>query len=81
MRVIFRTDKESGEVTAVFPEERYSPQIPALMVCYAHVGQHSGCSPTWMKERTRAAKRKEYAPLLAELRGIYGDDLDAGTRR
>ena len=73
--VIFRADRSGpskGEVTAVFPT------VPAdyagiLMTCYAHIGQHGGCSFVWYRT-TRPAKPEEYADLLAELRAIYGRD-------
>ncbi len=40
--------------------------------CYAHVGQHSGCSMGWY-HKTRAAKPEEYADLQRELESApYG---------
>ena len=73
--VIFRAERRGpfkGEVTAVFPT------IPAdyaghQMTCYAHTGQHGGCSFDWYRG-TRPAKPEEYADLLTEIRGIYGRD-------
>lgn len=75
--VIFRAERSGpfkGDVTAVFPT------LPAdyaglQMTCYAHIGQHSGCSFGWYVE-TRAAHPHEYAALLAELRGIYSREDD-----
>lgn len=70
--VIFRADRSGdfkGEVTAVFPTLPAENTGPS-MTCYAHVGQHSGCSPEWYRA-TRPAEPHEYADLLAELRGIY----------
>lgn len=76
--VLFRADRSGdhkGEVTAVFPT------LPAdrwpNMTCYAHIGQHSACSPDWLRT-TRPTKPDEYAGLLAELRSIYerADDPD-----
>lgn len=77
LRVIFRVDKSGphkGEVTAVFPDHEWSPW--AKMSCYAHIGQHSGCSLGWYR-KTRPAKHEEYAPLLRELRSIYETGPDA----
>lgn len=76
--VIFRADRSGpakGEVTAVFPT---LPAGRGEMTCYAHVGQHSGCSPSWYRT-TRPAKPHEYVDLLLELRRIYSraDDPDA----
>lgn len=73
--VIFRAERSGpfkGDVTAVFPT------CPAdyagrQMTCYAHVGQHGGCSFDWYRG-TRPAKPEEFADLLAELRTIYGRD-------
>ncbi len=69
--VVFRAERSGpckGDVTAVFPT------IPAdyagrEMTCYAHIGQHSGCSFGWYL-KTRAAKPAEYADLLKELASI-----------
>lgn len=79
--IIFRAERSGdfkGSVTAVFPT------LPAdyagrEMVCYVHVGQHSGCSWIWYR-RTRPAKPEEYADLLAELKRIYEDDEDEPVR-
>ena len=72
-RVIFRFDKSAQEVVAVFP---YLAPSGNYMTCYSHVGQHSGCSLDWYR-RTRPATPEQYAPLLAELRGIYETGPDA----
>jgi Rieske Fe-S protein len=67
--VIFRQDRD-GSITAVFPT------LPASvtgyeMTCYAHVGQHSGCSYEWYRT-TRPVKDNEAAKaeLRAELESI-----------
>jgi len=72
--VIFRAEKSGmykGEVTAVFPMLDAGRD---LMTCYAHVGQHSGCSLPWYW-KTRAATLEEYKDLLAELVQMGYDDL------
>ncbi len=76
--VIFRKDKCDGrtEITAVFPtidEGNYQ------VACYAHVGQHSGCTREWYNT-TKAAKPAEYASLLRELQQIGYDDLKVYKR-
>jgi hypothetical protein len=64
--VVFRKDrKKDPEITAVFPCEPADVH-GRTMSCYAHVGQHGGCSYIWY-HTTRAAKPHEYADLLAEL--------------
>jgi len=60
--------KRSPEVTAVFPCDP-ADRGGDMMTCYAHVGQHSGCSLQWYRT-TRPATKEEAAPLLAELRSI-----------
>ena len=77
--VIFRTGKSADtreEVTAVFPTLPWDENGRELTV-YAHVGQHGGASFGWY-QGTRAAKPEEYAALLTELRGIYGESLAPG---
>jgi hypothetical protein len=78
-RVLFRVDTLCGDVVAIFPD------LPAsvtrdLVTCYAHIGQHGRCSGRWYREDTRRATPEEYAPLLAELRGIGYDALRVMTR-
>jgi hypothetical protein len=71
IRVIFRAERSGpfkGDVTAVFPDNPWNHH--GGMACYAHIGQHSGCSLGWYRT-TRPATPEEYAPLLAELRSIY----------
>lgn len=73
--IIFRKDRgKDPSITAVFPTEVAGPKF-GDMTCYAHIGQHSGCSFAWY-HTTRAAKPAEYADLLAELRQIYEEDDD-----
>lgn len=86
LNVIFRAERSGpykGEVTAVFPS--IPSDYHGGTLCYAHIGQHGGCSDGWYR-KTRLATPEEYGPLLSELRGIYetGDDavrLVVRTRR
>lgn len=75
--VLFRMARDGrGEekyLTAVFPTELDAGGD--TMTCYAHVGQHGGCSLAWY-HWSWAAKPSEYADLLAELRRIYEDTDD-----
>ena len=70
LNVIFRVER-CGNVMAVFPS------VPAdyhgAILCYAHVGQHSGCSDSYYRT-TKPATPEQYASLLAELRGIYENE-------
>lgn len=81
--VLFRAERSGqfkNELTAVFPT---LPANPGMMVCYAHIGQHTEGSVGWYNG-TRAAKPSEYESLLRELRGIYdtdGDSLKVMSRR
>lgn len=72
--VIFRADKDTGEVVAVFPTEITYPD--GCVTCYVHVGQHGPCSRGYYLANTRPASPEEYGPLLEELRSIYetGED-------
>jgi hypothetical protein len=68
--VIFRADRATREVTAVFPTEAATLD-PVYFTVYAHVGQHGRGTYGWY-QRTRPATPFEYTPLLMELRAIYG---------
>jgi len=77
--VIFRTDKD-GEVTAVFPTQPGGRIGDGTFLCYAHVGQHGGCSLGWY-QTTRPAKASEYADLKRELESApYGYRLKVAQR-
>lgn len=60
--VIFK--KEGTEVTAVMPYEIFDRL--GNMTNYAHVGQHSACSPEYVK-KLRNATEEEYTKLKSEL--------------
>src|ERR1700743_2740281 len=71
--VVFRADREGGHlwITAVFPCEPFDYE-GYKMSCYAHIGQHGGCSQEWYNA-TRAARPEEYAELKAALESApYG---------
>lgn len=70
--VIFRAQMEDGRlwITAVFPTEPATCTGADDFTIYQHVGQHGAGTLGWYR-RTRPATAAEYAPLLAELRGIY----------
>lgn len=65
--VIFRACKDTGEVTAVFPLEPADHR--GNVTCYAHRGQHGGCSRAWYDRETRPARPEEYRDLQRELEG------------
>lgn len=64
MKVTFK--KLRGEIIAMFDHIRGAYATD----CYAHDGQHCEIEHRFIV-RQRNARREEYAPLLAELRGIY----------
>lgn len=75
--VLFRADREDGRlwVTAVFPTEAATDDGDRFVI-YQHIGQHGAGTRGWYN-LTRAATPAEYAPLLAELRGIYETSIPA----
>ncbi len=78
--VLFRIDraKTDRQVTAVFPLD---DEGDGMMSCYAHIGQHGGCSRAWMHSKTRPATPAEYADLKRELeRAPYHYNFDIRQR-
>lgn len=55
-----------GDLFAYFP---YMESSKGFKTCYAHIGQHSACSPDYAKE-CRPATPTEYADLQKELTSI-----------
>jgi hypothetical protein len=76
VKVIFRVFR--GEVIALFPEIPGTGE-PHTCNSYMHVGQHSSADYAGVIESSRAAEKREYADLAAELRRI-GYVLDIKTR-
>jgi len=71
MKVTFYTDPE-GSIFAYFPNEICDSQNNRQS--YAHIGQHSACSPEYVKE-CKPAKHKDYKDLLSELENIGYSNL------
>lgn len=69
-KVIFY--KIEGEILAVFPELK--ADFNGNVTSYAHMGQHSACSPEYLKYK-RKATLAESSYLLRELREQGYDDL------
>jgi hypothetical protein len=63
------------EVTAVFPSVP-ATRDPLQFLSYAHIGQHGAAHRDWVRYNTRRATRKEFGPLLRELRQIYETGAD-----
>lgn len=60
------------EVTAVFVESgNYR-----MKECYAHEGQHGTCAVDWVSEDCRPAVYAEYKPLMDEMQGLGGYNLE-----
>jgi len=53
-----------GDIMAYFPLERFD--MAGNRASYAHIGQHSACSPEYVKDLP-VATEKEYASLHSEL--------------
>ena len=66
-KVTFRKEKNPDDIFAVFPELK--ADLKGNITCYAHIGQHSACHPTYYKH-LRKAKPEEYADLKAELESL-----------
>lgn len=67
-KVYFSYSTDYDEVTAFFPEIKETKEY---ILCYAHIGQHSGAHPEHpLCDEERPATEKEYTPLLNELRSI-----------
>ena len=78
-RVARAAKRDGAEVTAVLPCEPHD-MSGSSMTCYAHVGQHGGCSTGWYNT-TRAARPDEYAGLKRELESApYGYRLKVYKR-
>jgi len=77
--VIFRADKDTGDVFAVFPVEAWT-RDPYSLTVYSRIGQHSGASLDYFRTMTKPAPEgPELDALRAELRGM-GYRLDERKR-
>ena len=77
LKVIFRKDKQCGDVIAFLPELTANR---GNILCYQHIGQHGeACLDYYWS--TEKASENEYADLLKELAEIYDDfELDVKQR-
>ena len=66
-KVIFRKDKEDGDIIAVFAEDIQSNN---MIGCYVHLGQHTTMSLDYYSKETIPATPEEYADLKRELESI-----------
>lgn len=62
-KVTFYYEKDSDGVFAYFPDLDYDSDNKQ---CYAHIGQHSACSPGYAKE-CKPARYADYESLAQEL--------------
>lgn len=76
LKVIFRKDKQCGDVIAFMPE---LPSNRGNILCYQHVGQHGESSLDYYYS-TEKASENEFADLLKELTEIY-DDCELVVKR
>jgi hypothetical protein len=65
------------EVLAVFVDEieTNKPKDDVYFSCYAHLGQHSTCSQSFIAENCRKATQEEYQELFNELENSVGYKL------
>jgi len=70
-RVKFYLDN-GGDVFAYFPD--ILTDSKGNNTCYSHIGQHSACSPNYVKGK-KLATPEQFAPLLAELKGQGYENL------
>jgi hypothetical protein len=75
--VIFRKEKSTGVILAVFP---YVIDNGAFVTSYAHIGQHSGMDYDYIKQTTPVKYKKDYQDLYNELVNI-GYNLKVITKR
>ena len=61
------------EVLAVFVDE--AEGIKDLFSCYAHLGQHSICSQSFLEEKCKKATKEQYQELFNELENQVGYNL------
>lgn len=78
VRVVFRKWKSNGGIIALFPDLPFDNR--GNITSYEHVGQHGAASTILFGAYTVAAKPREYAELLRELKQI-GYSLRVVTRR
>ena len=72
-------DEGATEVLAVFVDEKVDYNLMSgdiYLNCYAHFGQHSICSETFLAEKAREATKEEYQDLLKELTNVVGYSLE-----
>jgi len=72
IKIIFRTDKNTGLVTAFFPDISANP---GCIVSYEHLGQHAESDYGYYYENKRKATEEEYKGLFQELNSIYEGQL------
>ena len=70
--VTFYVQKD-GDILAYFNKEQWTTLRPRNRVSYAHIGQHSECSPYYVR-RLKKATPDQYFKLQKELEGL-GYDL------
>jgi hypothetical protein len=65
-----------SEVIAVFVDEIQAVINSEIYYSsYAHFGQHSDCSQSFLRENCRKARKEEYQDLFNELENVVGYNL------
>jgi hypothetical protein len=74
---VFFIMEETGKPCAIFPEVT---EGRGLVMCYAHIGQHSSAHIEYVRERPIASKL-EYADLYRELTFMVGYNLQVMNKQ
>lgn len=72
LKFMFRQE-ENGDILAVFDE--WLNKVKGEIMCYSHVGQHSGCTKEYVENNTVEPKLDDCSDLLEELKRIGYDNL------
>ena len=63
------------EVLAVFVNESFTQKDGVYFNCYTHLGGHSNCTNSFLRENCKKATETEYKELFNELTNIVGYNL------
>lgn len=70
-------EQPTKEVLAVFVDTKQEMTYDNIgFECYAHLGQHSTCSESFLRENCREATKEEYQDLFNELTNLVGYNLN-----
>jgi len=79
MDVVFRVDKKTKEVFALFPHDVCNNQ--GHVTSYQHIGQHSQANYRYCIGQSKKATKREYMPLKKELVSVGYKTLNVISRQ